>query len=325
MQESRDLSPAPGATSDVTLSVVIPVYGGARTIGPLVESLREALSRERLQVVLVNDASPDDSHAVCLDLQRRHPALVTYVRLARNFGEHNAVMAGLHHARGEHVAIMDDDFQNPPGEVLRMLDAARDGRHEVVYSRYAVKKHAPWRNLGSWLNDRCARFMLDKPAGLYLSSFKVISRFVASQIVSYRGPYPYVDGLILRATRSIGVVEVAHHARAEGESGYTLRKLVQLWSNMFINFSVMPLRVATVMGFLSSLLAFLLGAEAIVERLVWGTPLGYASLIVTIVFFAGVQLLVLGLVGEYVGRLFLSSNATPQFVVYEVHDQGARR
>jgi len=307
----------------VLISVVIPVYNGARTIGPLVERLLAALSGSPLQIVLVDDGSVDASDEVCRALSGRHAGMVTYVKLGRNFGEHNALMAGLWHARGDYAVIMDDDFQNPPEEVGRLIDHARRHGYDIVYTHSPVKHHHWLRNLSSRLNDRVANFMLNKPRHLYLSSFKCLSRFLVGQILKYRGPYPYIDGLALRCTRNIGIIEVRHAPRREGRSNYTPRKLLRLWLNMFVNFSVMPLRVSTVVGLASSVLGLALGVEVLVERLVRpGVPVGWASVLVPIVLFSGVQLVMLGLLGEYLGRLFLTENQTPQFVVREVVESG---
>jgi len=307
----------------VLISVVIPVYNGARTIGPLVERLLAALSGSPLQIVLVDDGSVDASDEVCRALSGRHAGMVTYVKLGRNFGEHNAVMAGLWHARGDYAVIMDDDFQNPPEEVGRLIDHARRHGYDIVYTHSPVKHHHWLRNLSSRLNDRVANFMLNKPRHLYLSSFKCLSRFLVGQILKYSGPYPYIDGLALRCTRNIGIIEVRHAPRREGRSNYTPRKLLRLWLNMFVNFSVMPLRVSTVVGLASSVLGLALGVEVLVERLVRpGVPVGWASVLVPIVLFSGVQLVMLGLLGEYLGRLFLTENQTPQFVVREVVESG---
>jgi len=307
----------------VLISIVIPVYNGARTVRPLVERLIEVLAATRLQIVLVDDGSRDTSDEVCRGLSARHAGVVTYVRLGRNFGEHNAVMAGLWHARGDYAVIMDDDFQNPPEEVARLIEHASRHGYDVVYTHSPVKHHHWLRNLGSRLNDRVANFMLDKPRQLYLSSFKCVSRFLVGQILKYRGPYPYVDGLILRCTQNIGTIEVRHAPRREGRSNYTVRKLLALWLNMFVNFSVMPLRVSTVVGLACSVLGLALGVEVLIERLLRpGVPAGWASVLVPVVLFSGVQLVMLGLLGEYLGRLFLTENQTPQFVVREVVESG---
>ncbi|MDX2037449.1 MAG: glycosyltransferase family 2 protein [Isosphaeraceae bacterium] len=307
-------------------SIVIPVFNGARTISALVERLLDLLGGSLLEIILVNDGSPDDSDEVCREIRERRPDRVVYVELAKNFGEHNAVMAGLHQARGEYVVIMDDDFQNPPEEVAKLVAFAEENRHDVVYTRYAKKQHAWWRNLGSRFNDFAACILLDKPRGLYLSSFKCLSRFAVREVVRYSGPYPYVDGLLLRATRRIGTVEVRHDPRAVGRSNYTLRKLVRLWLNMFVNFSILPLRIAGFLGLALAGVGLLLAVVAVIEKLRDPSlPLGWASLQITIVTFSGVQLLTLGILGEYLGRMFLTGNQTPQFVVREIStgDRGA--
>jgi undecaprenyl-phosphate 4-deoxy-4-formamido-L-arabinose transferase len=301
------------------ISIVIPVYNSATTIGPLVDQLINILDTNTLQVLLVNDGSADHSDLVCRSLCLRYPKTVTYLNLSKNFGEHNAVMAGLHHARGDYVVIMDDDFQNPPEAVTRLIEHASAHGYDIVYSRYPRKEHHWFRNLGSRVNDRVANFLLDKPRDLYLSSFKCLSRFVVGEIIKYTGAYPYIDGLALRCTHNIGTIEVAHHSRRHGRSNYTLRKLVRLWLNMSINFSVMPLRLSGLMGFVFSMAGFLLGVAAFVEKMLRpDIPIGWASVLVAVVLFSGVQLLMLGLIGEYLGRLFLTSNHTPQFVVREV-------
>ena len=233
----------------ITISVVIPVYNGAMTIEPLVDTLVDGLAPYNLQVVLVNDGSKDNSHQVCEEIFHKYPNVVTYLRLARNFGEHNAVMAGLRHATGDYAVIMDDDFQNPPEEVTRLVQEAARGDFDVVYSFYDEKKHNWFRNLGSTFNGWVAHFMLNKPKGLYLSSFKCLNRFLIREIVKYDAPFPYIDGLILSLTDNIGTVRVRHNERSQGRSGYTFRKLVRLWLSMFVNFSIMPLRLSLIMGF----------------------------------------------------------------------------
>ncbi|HEX6811688.1 MAG TPA: glycosyltransferase family 2 protein [Planctomycetota bacterium] len=297
------------------LSVVIPVFRGADTIGPLVERLEAELKADReLEIVLVNDGSPDDSGAVCRALATARPH-VRFVDLSRNFGEHNAVMAGLNHCTGDAAVILDDDFQNPPAEVRKLVDKLAEG-FDVVWSRYAVKHHAWFRNLGSRFNDSVATLMLGKPRGLYLSSFKAISRFVIDEVVRYRGPFPYLDGLVLRITRNYTTVLCQHDPRHVGKSGYTLRKLISLWLNMFTGFSVLPLRLASLAGITVAMIGTVLGVWFLIERL--NHPeiqSGWASIIVTVLIVSGIQLLVLGVIGEYLGRLFLQDNGRQQFVV----------
>ncbi len=301
------------------LSIVIPVYNGARSVGDLVNALAGLEVPGGHEIVLVNDNSPDDSLEVCRALIRRTRIPVTLVDLARNYGEHNAVMAGLRQARGSHVITMDDDLQNPPGEVLRLLRHAQATGSDVVYAKPIEKQHAGWRNLGSRFTNRVADYVLDKPKGLYLSSFRCISAFAVSQAVAYEGPFPYIDGLLLQVTQRIDSLEVEHLARAHGSSNYNLRRLVRLWLNMFVNFSVMPLRLATFAGFTLSILGVIGAAWAAVDAIfLEQTPPGWASLTVAVMLLSGVQLLILGLIGEYLGRLYLTVNRKPQAVVRDV-------
>src|SRR3954454_7341587 len=300
------------------LSIVIPVYNGADSIGELVATLEELRIAGGHEIVLVNDGSPDNSLEVCRALVARARVPITLVALSRNYGEHNAVMARLRHATGAHVIRMDDDLQNPPEEVERLLSHAQESGHEVVYTYYDEKQHAAWRNLGSRFTNRVADFVLDKPRGFYLSSFRCMSAFVAREVVRYDGPYPYVDGLILQVTQDIDRLLVRHLPRAVGRSNYTLRRLLRLWLNMFVNFSVMPLRLSTLAGFALSVAGTLGSLAAVVEALVSMTPPGWASLFAALLLLSGVQLLILGLVGEYLGRLYLTVNKRPQSTVRSV-------
>lgn len=299
------------------LSLVIPVYNGRNTIGPLVEQIVKIFGSTSFEVVLVNDGSSDDSESVCAELVRRFPQNVTFVHLSRNFGEHSAVLAGFAQSRGKYIAVLDDDGQNPPEEVVRMLDEIKRKNYDVVYGHYIEKRHSWFRNLGSRFNDRIATLMLHKPPDLYLSSFKVMNRFVANEITKYRGPYPYTDGLIYRVTRNIGQIPVEHRESLGGASRYTLRGLIRLWLNMFLNFSIKPLRLSIYVGLLTSCLSVLALMFIFIDRL-WITPnvtLGIPTVLGTIVLLAGIQLMILGLVGEYLGRLYLDQTGTPQYVV----------
>ena len=300
------------------LTIVVPLYNSEATLARLIAELSALKVDGGHELVLVNDGSRDNTTEVCERLMRTATLPVTLVKLSRNFGEHHAVMAGLHHASGDFIVTMDDDLQNPPSEVLKLVNHAREGKHEVVYSYYDDKKHEGWRNFGSWLTNRVADFLLDKPKGLYLSSFRCMSAFVAKEICRYDGPFAYVDGLILQVTQSIGRVLVTHASRDAGRSGYTLRKLVKLWLNMFVNFSVIPLHLATMLGFAMAALGFIYTVAVICERLTHGTPLGWSSLMAALTIFSGTQLLVLGMAGEYIGRLYLTANKRPQFIVKEI-------
>jgi Glycosyltransferases involved in cell wall biogenesis len=308
------------------LSLVIPVYNGSRTIGPLVEQVVQAFASTSFEIVLVNDGSEDDSEIICAQLAERFPQTVVFVHLSRNFGEHNAVLAGFKQARGRYIAVLDDDGQNPPEEVRRMLEELKSKNYDVVYGHYIEKKHSWFRNAGSWFNDRIATLMLHKPSDLYLSSFKVMNRFLVNEITKYHGPYPYTDGLIYRVTRNIGQIPVEHRASESGPSRYTFRRLVRLWLNMFLNFSIKPLRLSIYVGLLTSCLSVIALILIVIDRL-WITPnvtLGIPTVLGTIVLLAGIQLMILGLVGEYLGRLYLDQTGTPQYVIRYATRDGAK-
>jgi glycosyltransferase involved in cell wall biosynthesis len=300
------------------LSIVIPVYNGAKSIAELVHALETLDIDGGHEIVLVNDGSPDDSLAVCRRLLGEARVPITLVNLARNFGEHNAIMTGLRHTRGAYVITMDDDLQNPPTEVKRLLEHARASGKDVVYTRYSVKHHAYWRNLGSRFANWVADVLMEKPKGLYLSSFRCMSAFLVEQVTRYEGPFPYVDGLIMQATQAIDTIEVEHLPRAAGRSNYTLKRLVRLWLNIFVNFSVMPLHLSTIAGFALSLIGLVGVISVVLEALFFEPPQGWASLMAATLLLSGVQLLILGILGEYMGRLFLTANGKPQTVVREV-------
>jgi glycosyltransferase involved in cell wall biosynthesis len=308
------------------LSLVVPVYNGSRTIGPLVERIAMVFASTTFEIVLVNDGSEDDSEMACTKLTEKFPQNVTFVHLSRNFGEHSAVLAGLSHARGRYVAVLDDDGQNPPEEVARMLEALKSNNFDVVYGHYIEKKHSWFRNAGSRFNDRIATIMLHKPKDLYLSSFKIMNRFLVDEIIKYRGPYPYTDGLIYRATRKIGQIPVEHRASVSGPSRYTFRKLVRLWLNMFLNFSIKPLRLSVYVGLFASCLSIVALIAILIDKF-WITPnltVGIPTVLGSIVFFAGIQLMILGLVGEYLGRLYLDQTGTPQYIVRYTMQAGSK-
>jgi undecaprenyl-phosphate 4-deoxy-4-formamido-L-arabinose transferase len=303
-----------------SLSIVIPVYNAEKSIGDLCRALMSILTTDyRLEIVLINDFSRDGTDEVCKLLQAEFSETITYARLSRNFGEHNAVMAGLNQARGDYVVVMDDDFQNPPEEVPRLVEEIRKG-YDVVYSQYPKKNDSFFRNLGSYLNGTMARVILNKPANLYLSSFKAMNRFLVNEIITYKTPTPYLDAIILRITRSIGTVEVRHDRRLSGSSGYTLKKLAALWGDMIVSYSLIPLRVLAASGFVLTLMGLYSVADMLIRNL---HPLlqdltDLEELTSVTLFFRGFQLFATGILGEYVGRIYLKLNQEPQFIIREI-------
>lgn len=305
------------------LSFVIPLYCSADTLVPLVKQI-EALEIEGgHELVLVNDGSRDATAGLCRELLRDARIPITFVNHARNYGEHNAVLTGYRHTRGAYVVNLDDDGQNPPAEAVKLWQHAKHEGLDAVYGHYAQKEHSAFRNFGSWLTNRLTDWVLDKPPGFYLSSFRCVTAFVAREVAAHDGPYPYIDGLILQVTQNIGALEVQHAERAAGQSGYTLRRLLRLWLSTFVNFSVMPLRLATLLGLVMAGVG--LAGLALVFGL-WltnhGPDYGWGSLMGALLVFSGTQLVVLGLIGEYVGRMFLTVNRRPQSVVRSVERGG---
>jgi undecaprenyl-phosphate 4-deoxy-4-formamido-L-arabinose transferase len=305
------------------LSIVVPLYNSAETLPMLVRELAALQIEGGHELVLVNDGSRDNTEAVALSLLDSCPVPLKFISHSRNFGEHNAVLAGLRETSGDYVINMDDDLQNPPSEVLKLLEIARREQRDVVYSAYEHKEHAGWRNLGSRLTNVIADWSVDKPPGLYLSSFRCISRFVADQISRSANPYPYIDGLIFQVTQNVGVVTVRHAPRASGQSGYTMRRLLRLWMSMLINTSIMPLRVATVLGLAMSGVGFAAVVAVLVNHVVSNEPLGWGSLMAALLVFSGTQLLLLGAMGEYVGRVYLGVSGKPQSIVRRRIDNSA--
>jgi undecaprenyl-phosphate 4-deoxy-4-formamido-L-arabinose transferase len=301
------------------LSIVIPVYNGADTIGPVVEDcIRHLNHLDDLEIVLVNDGSRDNSDAVCKSLFENHPQHVVYLNLARNVGEHSAVIAGISHATGNGIAILDDDGQNPPEEVLKLIEKFNAG-NDVVYGTPTRKEYNAFRNVGSKFNDKVATLLIGKPTEIYLSSFKIISRLVADYIVEQANPNPYIDSLIFQCTDRIAQTPVNQSERTSGTSNYTLRKLIHLWSNMMTTSSILPLRVATYAGLTFAFLGLVASMVTLIEYFFFSIEVrGYASILLGILVFSGIQLFSLGMLGEYVGRLFQNSQLS-NFVIRDLH------
>lgn len=296
------------------VTICIPVYNSENTIERLVNSIEFELRSYNIEFVLVNDGSKDRSEMVCKALAEKNPR-VRFVSLRKNFGEHNAVMCGLNYMSGDCAVIIDDDFQNPPSEIVKLVKELDKG-FDVVYSFYEKKKHNIFRNIGSRFNNLVSTWLLGKPKNLYLSSFKVIRRDVIDEIIKYKGPFPYVDGLLLRVTNNISSVMVEHNFREEGQSNYTFSKLISLWLNMFINFSIKPLRIFTLSGIFISLLSFLSILYFWVYKILHPeVEAGWTSIILAVTFFSGIQLLFLGIIAEYLGKSYLTINQTPQWTV----------
>lgn len=301
------------------ISFVIPCYRSAKTIEGVVTEIRDTMAsipQYVYDIFLVNDCSPDDTYEVIKALCRKYNN-ITGISLAKNFGQHAALMAGLRKSDGDIVVCLDDDGQTPANEVGKLLAGIESGS-DVVYASYENKKHSAFRNFGTWMNDIMTRVMLGKPKELHLTSYFAARRFVVDSMLNYENSYPYIVGLVLRATRNITNVPVNHRSREVGTSGYTMKKLLGLWFNGFTAFSIFPLRVATVTGVIFAGAGFIYGVYTIVKKFVNPeVPLGFSSLMAAVVFIGGMLMIMLGLIGEYIGRIYISINNSPQYVIRE--------
>ena len=301
------------------ISFVIPCYRSEHTLPHVIAEIEEKMKtmpQYEHDIFLVNDCSPDSTFEVIRKLCEEHDN-IKGISFAKNFGQHAALMAGLRHSDGDYVVCLDDDGQTPADEVDKLLDKLEEG-YDAVYAKYEHKQHSAFRNFGSKVNERMTRTMLGKPAELYISSYFAVKRFVVNDMIRYENSYPYVIGLVLRATGNITNVLVNHREREEGNSGYTLKKLLGLWFNGFTAFSVKPLRIATAIGGASAAVGFLYGIYTIIKRLVNpDVPMGFSSTMSALVFFGGMIMLMLGLIGEYIGRIYISLNNSPQYVIRE--------
>lgn len=301
------------------ISFVIPCYRSEHTLPKVIGEIDEKMQQMpefAYDIFMVNDCSPDNTmgtiRRLCEEKENRKG-----INFARNFGQHAALMAGLRYSDGDYVVCLDDDGQTPADEVDKLIAKLEEG-YDAVYAKYEHKQHSAFRNLGSKVNELMTRIMLEKPKELYLSSYFAVRRFVVEDMIRYENSFPYVIGLVLRTTRNITNVVVSHREREEGTSGYTMKKLLGLWFNGFTAFSVKPLRMATAIGGGCAGIGFLYGIYTIIKRLINpAVPVGFSSLMSAIVFFCGMMMLMLGLIGEYIGRIYISLNNSPQYVIKE--------
>ncbi|MBX9766196.1 MAG: glycosyltransferase family 2 protein [Bdellovibrionales bacterium] len=297
------------------ISFVIPCYRSAKTVGHVVEEIVSTVSNiSDYEVILVNDASPDNTLSVLIELAGSNKK-VKVVDLAKNFGQQGAWMSGFQYVTGDLVVILDDDGQCPVQELPKLLSKLNEG-YDVVFSKYPNKKHSFTRKIATRVNFWFAEVLVGKPKGLAITNFCVLRRYVISEVIKYTNPYPYFAGIVLKITDKIANVEVEHRSRISGESGYNLRKLISLCLDGFTAFSIKPLRIASVSGVLFTILSFLYGIYLIIQKLLHPEiPLGYSSLMTATLFLSGAIMLMLGLMGEYLGRIYISLNRIPQYVV----------
>lgn len=299
------------------ISIVIPCYRSSATLPLVTQRIQETMKDTDYELILVNDHSPDDTYRVIQKLARENPKVIG-IDLARNFGQHSAIFAGLHYASGEEIICLDDDGQTPPEEIPKLLEAIR-GDYDVAYARYQEKHHSWFRNLGSRVNSLMAEKLIGKPKKLFLSSFFAMRRYISEEILRYDNPFVYLQGLILRTTGNICNVDIEHHERLNGQSGYSVKTLLKLWLNGFTAFSVKPLRLADLFGAIIAGIGFIYMLYTVIGYFIQpGPAVGWNSLMAVLLILGGSIMLMLGMIGEYIGRVYISLNKAPQFVVREV-------
>ena len=299
-------------------SFVIPCYNSSQSISLVVKEIQDKMlemQETEYEIILVNDHSKDNTKEVIFSLADQPN--IRAISLAKNSGQDAACLCGYKASKGDYIISLDDDGQNPANEVDKLINKLNEG-YDVVIAHYPNKQHESWRNIGSKVNDIMEIEMLGKPKELYVGSYFIAKRFIIDQITQYTNPYPYIRGLLLSATDNIANVDVHHRSREFGTSQYTLKKLLGLWINGFTSFSVKPLRISTVIGGIIALLGFVMTLYAVIHKLLHPEiSAGWASLMSVTTMIGGMILLMLGMIGEYVGRIYISINHTPQYVIQE--------
>ncbi|MCD8026846.1 MAG: glycosyltransferase [Clostridiales bacterium] len=305
------------------ISFVIPCYGSEKTIEFVIAEIGDVMAQRAehdYEIIAVNDASPDDVFRVLREISAKNKR-VKIIDLARNFGKHSAVMAGFSRVTGDYVVCLDDDGQCPTDRLWDLLQPIFDGKADYTMAKYRVKKQSKFKNFGSHINALMSRFLINKPKELKFTNFKAMKRFVVDEIIKYDNPYPYLEGLVLRTTKNIVTVPMEERERVAGEGHFSFKKSLSLWINGFMAFSVKPLRAATLAGVLCALIGFVWGVVIIIKRIVNPVVvMGYSSTMAVILFIGGMIMVMLGLIGEYIGRIYISLNNSPQYVIREVID-----
>lgn len=304
-------------------SFVIPCYRSEKTITTVVDEIKSEMAAKRpgddYEIVLVNDCSPDNVWKVIEGLAQKEKNVIG-INLAKNFGQHSALMAGYGKCSGEYVVSLDDDGQAPLDSLNDLIAKLEEG-YDVVYAYYHEIKQNLFRRFGSWMAGKMGEMMLEPPKDFKGSSFYIARGFVIREMCKYNNPYPYLVGLVLRVTRKIAWVETNHRSRLEGTSGYSFARLLGLWLNGFTAFSVKPLRASTFLGFFFAFLGFAFSIFVIVRRLLGITTVdGWSTIIALILIIGGCILMMLGLIGEYIGRIYICINDSPQYVIKEIVD-----
>ena len=303
------------------ISFVIPCYRSENTIEKVYDEIIETVSQRPeydYEIITVNDCSPDDVLSVLKSIAAKDSKFKV-IDLAKNFGKHSAMMAGFSYVQGELVVNLDDDYQCPVSELWKLVDAIVDEDYDCATAVYARKKEAAWKLLGSKINAHMVNMLIEPPKGISVENFFVIKRYVCDEILNYQNPYPYVNGLLMKATHRIKMIPMYQRERGDDKNtGFTLKKSMELFANGLTAFSIKPLRIASIIGMLFAMLGFIYGIYIVGRKLVYpDVPLGYSSMMAVQLFSSGIIMLILGLIGEYLGRIYISINNSPQYVIRE--------
>lgn len=301
------------------ISCVIPCYRSENTIGIVIDRIIKTIEKDGrydYEIICINDYSPDGTMNTLRGLAEKNDK-IKVVNLSRNFGQHGAVMAGFHYVTGDIIVCMDDDGENPPENMFMLIDKLDEG-YDWATAKYVEEKRSPIRSLGTKISFEMSTRLVGKPRNIDINSYSAFKRFIADEVIKYENPYPFVHGLMLRVTRNIANVEMPRAERLEGGSGYTMKKLLSLWMNGFTAFSEKPLRVASYIGVLAAIVGFISGIVVIVRKIMMPEiAAGYSSMMAALLFLFGIIMMFMGMLGEYIGRMYISINNAPQFVVRE--------
>ena len=306
----------------IKLSFVIPCYCSEKIIGIVINQIKQTVKKEHsYEIICINDDSLDDTMKVLKDMSKKDKH-IKVISFSKNYGQHSALLAGYRYATGDIIISLDDDGQTPVADCYKLIEKLSD-QYDVVYAKYPLKKHSYLRNIGTLINKKMTTYLLNFPKNMVHTSYFVAKHFVINEIIRYNNSFPYITGLVIRATDKIGNVEIEHKERVSGKSGYTLKKLFSLWLNGFTAFSVKPLRLASLLGVFFSIFGFILGIIVIIRKLIYPhIAAGYSSIMSVMLVSNGILMLILGVLGEYIGRTYICINNAPQYVIRETINIG---
>lgn len=311
------------------ISFVIPCYCSEKNIEAVINRIYATMQvkpEKSFEIILVNDNSHDGTWKKIVSLSEDHKEIVG-INLSNNFGQHNALMAGFKASSGGLIMTSDDDGQTPVERIWEFKKKIDEG-FDVVCAKYVDRKRSGFsRKLGTFMNEYMLEKLLGKPKSVSMAAFFMAKRFVINEVCKYENAFPYMAGLILRTTKNIGNVEMVQEERMSGSSGYSLRKLLKLWVNGFTTFSIKPLRFFVKVGFVVSIIGIAIGIWAIIKKFIYADTVvvGYTSLLSGMFILGGLNLMVMGMVGEYIGRIYMCTNSQPQFVIKNYAVEGEEK